>query len=499
MEHSHTGVLKIMNGAKSHHTFRPTTQGGKLKIIGFVGVTLAGLLPQSAALQNHRTTSRAVLSSTQESAIFLAKTPPMGWNSWDSYGLSINEKEFKANADWMAQHLKTFGWEYVVIDEGWFLQNPLSNGEPAWLYTLDGHSRFLPAPNRFPSAVNNAGFRPLADYVHALGLKFGLHILRGIPRQAVTMNMPIADSPFHAADAADKSDTCSWNTDNFGVRDNMAGQAYYESVAQLYATWGVDFVKVDCISSRPYKAGEIRMIAAALSKSRRPMILSLSPGPTSLANAADVRQYAQMWRISDDFWDLWRTPPDSNESWAQTLYGQFATAIGWASHIEPGHWPDADMLPIGYIGPRPGLGKARQTRFTHDEQRTLITLWAIARSPLIMGGNLTQMDDWTTSLLSNPEVIEIDQHSTANQPLIVTNDTVIWAARSADGTAYYLAIFNRSEDPKKIELGWNEVGLVAGKPYRLRDIWEHKDLNGTTSLDLSIQPHGCALYRLPLD
>jgi len=426
----------------------------------------------------------------------LAMTPPMGWNSWDSYGFTIDEKEFKANADWMAEHLKPFGWQYVVVDEGWFLRNPESGGKPAWQFTLDESSRYVPASNRYPSAANSAGFKPLADYVHSLGLKFGLHIVRGISRQAVAKNTPIADSPYHAADAADESDTCAWNSDNYGVKDSAAGQAYYDSVARLYAGWGLDFIKADCISSRPYKESEIRMISAALKKTGRPIVLSLSPGPTSLANAASVRQYAQMWRISDDFWDYWDHTKDQDQNWTQTLHGQFAAAVGWAPHIEPGHWPDADMLPIGYIGPHPGLGPARQTRFTHDEQRTLITLWSIIRSPLIIGGNLTQNDEWTTALLTNPEVIAVDQHSTGNRPLIVANSTVIWSARPEDGKGYYLAVFSRGDSPQTTELAWNEVGLVAGRAYKVRDLWEHTDLGAESSLKLTLQPHACVLYRL---
>jgi len=115
----------------------------------------------------------------------LAATPPMGWNSWDSYGLTITEAEYKANAEWMAKHLKPFGWQYAVVDEGWYLQNPEGAGKPAWQFTLDKYSRFVPAANRFPSAAGGAGFKLLADDVHALGLKFGIHIIRGIPRQAV--------------------------------------------------------------------------------------------------------------------------------------------------------------------------------------------------------------------------------------------------------------------------------------------------------------------------
>jgi alpha-galactosidase len=422
----------------------------------------------------------------------LALTPPMGWNSWDSYGMSITEAEYKANADWLAGHLKPFGWQYAVVDEGWYIQNPESGGKPAWQFTLDTEGRFIPAPNRFPSAANNAGFKPLAAYVHSLGLKFGFHIIRGIPREAVLENLPIAGTSYHAADAADRSDTCFWNPDTYGVKNNPAGQAYYDSLAHLYADWGLDFIKVDCISSLPYKTDEIHMISAALQKSGRPIVLSLSPGPTSLAVGADVSQYAQMWRISADFWDYWKPLPD--QVFVQTLYGQFGTAVGWAPYIGPGHWPDADMLPIGYIGPRPGSGPARPTRFSRDEQRTLLTFWSIIRSPLMLGGDLPRNDEWTTSLLTNSEVIAVDQRSMANQPLLTTNGPVIWSATPGDGKGHYLAVFNRSESAQKFALEWNEVGLVLHKAYKLRDLWEHKGLGSSSSLEVTLQPHACVLY-----
>jgi hypothetical protein len=420
----------------------------------------------------------------------LAPTPPMGWNSWDSYGLSVTEDEFKANVDWLNTNLKQYGWQYVVVDEGWYLRNPDSHGKPSWQFTLGKFGRYFPAENRFPSAANGQGFKPLADYVHSLGLKLGIHIIRGIPREAAIKNLPISGSNYHAAEAADKSDTCSWNPDNYGVRDNAAGQAYYDSLAKLYAGWDLDFIKVDCISSRPFKEDEIRMIHTAIEKSGRPIVLSLSPGPTSLANADVVAVNAQMWRISDDFWDVWRNGP--GDEWEQNLHDQFATAEGWADRAQPGHWPDADMLPLGYIGPRPGEGQPRQSRLTHDEQRTLITFWSIIRSPLIMGGNLTRNDDWTTQLMTNKEVIDVDQHSSSNRAVIVSNRAVIWSALPASGHGRYLAVFNRGEGSLDVQLGWNEFGL-NGTTYKIRDLWLHKDKGPAKLLKLTLQPHASQL------
>ena len=358
----------------------------------------------------------------------LAATPPMGWNSWDGYGTTVKEADVKANAQWLAEHLKPFGWQYVVVDMEWFVTNPTPYGNSKTSqYSMDEFGRYTPAVNRFPSAANGAGFKPLADYVHSLGLKFGIHILRGIPKQAVEKNLPIAGSSFHATDAADSTDTCPWNFDNYGVEGSKPGaQAYYDSIAKLYASWEVDLIKVDCISSRPYKGDEIQMLSAALAKTGRPIVLSLSPGPAPLDKAEEMRKYAQMWRISNDIWDLWHSTVD----YPQGLGDQFANVAKWAGKAVPGHWPDADMLPLGYLGPAPGWGQPRYSRLSHDEQRTFVTLWCIFPSPLMVGGDLPKADAWTTSLLTNPEVIAVDQHSTGNHPVVTTDKAVVWVAES---------------------------------------------------------------------
>src|SRR5271154_579612 len=346
----------------------------------------------------------AVLAARAEDK--LAPTPPMGWNSWDSYGLTINETQFRANMVVMAAQLKEFGWQYVVIDEGWYLENPEIAAMPEKLrYTVNTQGQYEPAVNRFPSAKDGAGFKPLSDAVHDDGLKFGIHIIRGIPKQAVMANTRIGRTQYRAALAADTTDKCPWNPDNFGVKANAAGQAWDNALMKQYAEWGVDYIKVDCVASHPYKGAEIRMIHKAIERSGRAMVLSLSPGPTALENAVEVGANAQMWRISDDVWDLWRREP--GKTFPQSVRGQFAVIASWAKYARTGNWPDADMLPIGQLRPVPGEGKPRASRLTQDEQRTMITLWAMARSPLFVGGNLTQMDDALKSMLTDPGVIEV--------------------------------------------------------------------------------------------
>ena len=422
----------------------------------------------------------------------LAATPPMGWNSWDAYAETVSESDIRANAKWMAEHLKKFGWQYVVADSGWYVTNHSAgtNAENAE-FNLDRFGRYAPAVNTFPSAAQGAGFKPLADFVHSLGLKFGLHILRGIPKEAVRKNLPIAGGSFHAVDAANTSDTCPWNPFNYGLdAAKPAAQVYYDSIALLYASWGVDFLKVDCISDHPYKGDEIRLISQALRTTGRPIVLSLSPGPTAMDKADEVSKYAQMWRISDDVWDLWH----SDTQFPSGIQNQFARAAKWAPFSGPGHWPDADMLPIGRLEPAAGWGKPRATRLTRDEQRTQFTLWSIFRSPLIMGGNLTLCDEWTESLLTNPEVIAVDQRSVGNHAVLTTDKAAVWLARPADGEGYYLAIFNLDAAPQEFRYSWKDLELPAAK-YNLRDLWDHKDLGSFESFTITLQPHAASLYK----
>jgi len=423
----------------------------------------------------------------------LPQTPPMGWNSWDGYGTTVNELDIKANADWIAKNLKSVGWQYVVVDMEWFVTNPTPEGNSrSFDYILDNSGRYMPAANRFPSAANGAGFKPLADYVHSLGLKFGIHILRGVPKQAIAKNLPIANSAFHASDAADTSDTCPWNYDNYGLdASKPAARAYYDSIAKLYASWDVDLIKVDCVASHPYKGDEIRIFSEALTHSGRSIALSLSPGPAPVEKIAELRKYAQMWRISDDIWDIWH----SNVQYPQGLGDQFANVAKWAGLAQPGHWPDADMLPLGYLGPAPGWGKARDTRLTHDEQRTLMTLWSIFPSPLMVGGDLTRADGWTTSLLTNTEVIAVDQHSRKNRPVITTDKIVVWTAKAESGTDSYVAVFNISDSAQNAKYTWKQLGLM-GKHYKLRDLWQHKDLTVANSLEVNLLSHSSVLYQL---
>ncbi|WP_088105341.1 glycoside hydrolase family 27 protein [Halalkalibacter urbisdiaboli] len=419
----------------------------------------------------------------------IAKTPPMGWNSWDCYGASVTEEEVRGNADYMAKHLKEFGWDYVVVDIQWF--EPTANSSIYHKFApleMDEYSRLLPATNRFPSAKNGQGFKPLADYVHSLGLKFGIHIMRGIPRQAVHANSAILGTTATARDIAHPNSICPWNTDMYGVDSSVAGaQAYYDSLFQLYAEWGVDFIKVDDIAaSKLYDThlDEIIMIRRAIDRCGRPIVLSLSPGPAPLEYAESLIQNANMWRMTDDYWDHWHL-----------LYDMFERCEKWEKHVGPGHWPDCDMLPLGHIGIRSvdGGGADRWTRFTKDEQVTMMTLWSIFRSPLMFGGELRDNDDWTHSLLTNREVLSVHQNSHSNRLLYRKDDKVVWTAKGwSDET--YVALFNLSETPQTLDVSFNDLGIASSKS--IRDLWNQRDLETADRVSSLLQPHSSMLLKL---
>jgi hypothetical protein len=436
----------------------------------------------------------------------LAPTPPMGWNSWDAYGTTIDEQSFRANAQWIAQHLKPFGYQYVTIDEGWYEPRASAASNSSEQLVLDQYGRFIPAVDRFPSAANGAGFAPLADYIHSLGLKFGIHILQGIPRKAVADNSPIEGSNFKAKEAANTFATCQWDTKNWDLQENPAAQAYYDSIVRLYASWHVDLIKIDCIASRPYKGEEIRMFHEAILKSGAPIVLSLSPGAAPLNEAANLEQYSQQWRISDDVWDVWQ----SAGAFPQGVNDQIARAAKWLAYTgitnepgsgEQGHWPDSDMLPLGNLKPSPGWGAPRATRLTPDEQRSMINLWSIVRSPLVYGGDPLTTDPATLALLTNRDVIEVDQHSRNTKVPIVTQNLAVYTAEPASNSdsssspGTYVAIFNRSDTFQNVSLPWSSIGL-APRPYKLRDLWTHTESTAHGPLTLTLAPHASTLLRV---
>ncbi|MFS0881349.1 alpha-galactosidase [Bacillus sp. 7586-K] len=418
-----------------------------------------------------------------------AETPPMGWNSWDCYGATVTEEEVKGNADYIAKNLKEYGWEYVVVDIQWYEPGAVSSVyRPFVPLEMDEYSRLIPATNRFPSARNGRGFKELADYIHNLGLKFGIHIMRGIPRQAVHANTPILGTNVGARDIAHPNSICPWNTDMYGVDASKEGaQEYYNSLLKLYAEWEVDFIKVDDIAaSRLYDIHieEIKLIRKAIDNCGRDIVLSLSPGPAPLQHANELKANANMWRMTDDFWDKW-----------ELLYGMFERCEKWSEHVSEGNWPDCDMLPLGHIGIRSvdGGGSDRFTRFTKDEQLTMMTLWCIFKSPLMFGGELRDNDEWTLSLLTNKEVLNMHRNSHSNKLVYRENDKIVWTAK--DNELTYVALFNATDEETLLTVSLDQLGITS--PKNVKDLWVNVEEGIVEEkIEAKVPAHGVKLIKL---
>lgn len=418
-----------------------------------------------------------------------AKTPPMGWNSWDCYGPTVTESEVKANADYMADKLKSHGWEYIVVDIRWFVENDKAGGynETDPRYVMDQYGRYMPAVNRFPSAKDGNGFKSLADYVHSKGLKFGIHIMRGISKEAVAKKMPIKGTAGITADQIYSTDLqCKWLRDNYTVvADKPGAQEYYDSLFELYASWGVDFIKIDDLS-RPYHQGEIELIRKAIDKCGRRIVLSTSPGETPVGNAEHVRSHANMWRMVDDVWDTW-----------PHITHLFDICQKWYPYIAPGTWPDCDMIPLGRIAVRGERGLDRMTRLTKDEQYTLMTLFTIFRSPLIFGGDLPSNDAFTLSLLTNKEVLKMHREGENVRQLFQKDHKVAITSKNPKTGEVYLALFNLSDDNTAQKVGVNLADLGIKGKCVITNMWAGKN-EGTFSREFSRQigSHACGLYKL---
>ena len=409
----------------------------------------------------------------------------MGWNSWDAYGTTVTESQVRANAEAMVRDFLRAGYRYVVVDIQWY--QPTAQGhdyKAGAALSMDEYGRLLPAVNKFPSAANNVGFKSLADYVHSLGLEFGIHVMRGIPRQAVAANAPIERTSYHARDVADTTNPARWNPDMWGVDvTRPGGQEYYDSIARLYAAWGVDFVKADDTGDHAFQPREIAALREALDRTFRPIVLSISPGPAHLDSAGFLAKYSQLWRISDDFWDTWRL-----------VRKQFDYTRDWAAFVGVGGgWPDADMLPFGRLRITDSLHRGSASRLTHDEQRTVMTLWSIFRSPLIIGGDLPTLDDWTRQLLTNAEVLSVNQHGSSPRQVLERDNFRVWRSDAPRRSDVYVALFNLDSVPRTSDFRWTELALPPGR-RALRDLWEGRSTSANDAIHVTLPAHGSALY-----
>ena len=428
----------------------------------------------------------------------LAPRPPMGWNSFNSYGVYLTEEAAMANLEAMAAKLKPFGYQYFVIDNGWFGEYKLHPGtryaaeKHASDVNLNEYGLLQPSKTYFPH-----GLKRIADRAHQLGLKFGVHLMRGIPRKAVELNLPIQGTKYRARDVANTASICKWCAYNYGVDMSKPGaQAFYNSLVNQLAGWGIDFIKADDIVPFPK---EIVGMAGAIEQCGRPMAFSLSPGGEApLENLVYYRR-ANMLRISADIWDRREDIQKGFDSWKRFQ----GTGCD-------GFWPDLDMIPFGrlqlmslpeYSGKGnsrlSGLGFARASQFTEDQHYTFITMRALAASPLFMGGDLPTLEAFPLKLITHPDMLACNQNGVMGMQVYAKDGIEAWVAphRERPGRGW-LGIFNRNEAARDASLSRADLGFDDYRALALRDIWKPRRLTlGEGPQSFSIAADGVAFLE----
>ncbi len=434
----------------------------------------------------------------------LAPKPPLGWNSFDSYGVYLHEKAAMENLEAMGKHLGPYGYEYFVIDNGWFGEYKL---KPGTLYpkekhasdvNLNEHGHVIPSKTYFPS-----GLKPITDRCHELGLKFGIHMMRGIPRKAYDMNLPIMGTSYKARDIADTKpkNNCTWCTYNYGVDMSKPGaQEWYDGLIQHLADMGVDMIKYDDIV--PYPA-EVEAVAKAIKKTGKPILFSLSPGGDVPPDAIKSFQMAHMLRVTKDIWDQAHYMDDCFEAWKK-----------WSGKESENFWIDMDMIPFGQLlmmSPKKemqaegdanavrlaGHGYRRWQQFSQDQMFTFITLRALSASPLMVGGDLPTMDGFSLRLLTDPDMLACNQNGVMGKLVSAKDGIEVWQTPEK-GTKKrgWVGVFNRTDRLKTVALTPAFLGLETDA--KVFDVWkgrkEHK-LTSASAIEIDINPDGVLFLR----
>ena len=399
--------------------------------------------------------------------------PAMGWSSWSSFHGGISEALIESQAAAMHTTLQRYGYQYVNIDAGWS-DHVNQNGRDAWDTT------------KFPD-----GIPAVAAYVHSLGLKLGIYLVPGIPRAALTANSPIAGTPYHVLDIADT--TQPGNTANDGsVKIDFTkpgADAYVQSQANLLAGWGVDYIKMDFVGpgggriaadNRP----DIEHWHAALLRTGRPIHLELS-NALSFANAAVWAQNSNGWRIEGDVECYSHCPGLTN--WKIRVLKRFTDVPPWIPYAGPGHWNDLDSVEVGN-GAKDGL--------TADEKQSVVTLWSIESAPLLLGTDLTKLDPADLPLITNREVIAVDQAGRPAHPLSQATAQQVWISQNLD-RSYTVALFNLADTPSAVTVHWSDLGLPSTSTALVRDLWRHKLLGHVTgAFTATLAPHASMLLHV---
>ncbi len=401
------------------------------------------------------------------------QTPPKGWNSFDCYGVYANERVLLENLEAFTKRLKPYGYEYFVLDAGWYRHFPIPEGEEfpstykSFDLDIDEFGRCVELRSLFPR-----GLKYIADRVHEAGCKFGIHIMRGIPRKAVRLNTPVKGTKYFAQDIANTEDVCPWNDDFYGINvDHPAGQAYYDSVVESLLEYDVDFIKADDLTPFPK---EVEAIARAVEKAPRNIVLSLSPGnDVSRLNLASYNK-SSMFRITSDVWDELSDLQKILDRWDL-----------FADLRDPDCYIDMDMIPFGALKVYTsteftdenaqllaGKGSRRMSRFSDDEKQFFITMLAVGASPLMFGGDLTLSDQYSIDLVTHPEVLACNNNNVCGTQVYFHSYIDVRQAVHRDNPgAGWIGIFNKRKINRHIRLTHEDLNVPANV-RRLYSIWD---------------------------
>ncbi|VGO14880.1 Alpha-galactosidase A [Pontiella desulfatans] len=447
----------------------------------------------------------------------VVQTPPLGYNSFDSYNCCLYEEVAMKEIDAFIEKFSPHGYEYFVIDNGWF-SSPESTNFNGYLVPIENKARAEHVTvNEFgivqPSELYfSNGFKPLVDKLQANGLKFGVHLMRGIPKVAVERDLPIKGTDYTARDIYTTKEDCVWCDYMHGVDMTRPGaQEFYNSVFDQFAAWGIDFVKVDDVTHHP---AEIEAYVKAIEQCGRPMVLSLSAGNTSNVKYIDTYRKTNMVRTTPDIWD--------NQ---ESLDRSFNSMRKWQGLERPGFWPDLDMIPFGElcilsrkeIQKRPlkkteaqFLGHMHHWCFFSENQKeTFITQRAISASPIMIGGSMISLDEHSYQLLTHKEMLACVKNGVHGKLVHEENGVELWNAPVANrdrfgyqeytSTEGWMALFNRTDEEQTVQFDWRYLRfLPKGKVYDFEDMWGSQSLEGYKrghKLSFTVEPQGVVFMK----
>lgn len=402
----------------------------------------------------------------------LTPVPPLGWNCYDCLG-SGDEQSLMENLEVFAKRLKPHGYKYFVVDNLW--SNDIDENGKQFVQ-LDEYGREMPSKKKYPN-----GFVPLIKRTHELGLKFGFWMGRGIIREAVNKNLPVKGTLYRAQDIANKEDISTWYKLNYGVDMRKPGaQEFYNSVVELLAGWGADFIKYDDIVPHP---DEIEAVANAIEHCGRDIVLSLSPG--DIIDPAHIKSYrrANMLRITGDVWDKRESLEKGFVRWEQM-----------AQYGGEGFWIDLDMIPFGYF-----TNKKRMDKFTIDQKQTFMAQRALAASPLFMGGDLRTSDGLSFELITNPGMLACNQNGIVGKLVQRKGSIDVWKTPDKKkNDRGWIGVFNRSESLVNIKLNELDLGISNDKKWKLFEVWKNTPIEKSTYAEFNIGADGVVFLRYQL-